>query len=578
MESLISKIEHILQNSKDAKSALKSLQPLIQSHYDKQKSVAHKTAKTTTTKANTNQYMIDKSLLTKHEYIIITPDILVDKGFYPFYTQRLIPALKAIKKEQGITKILYLCKDHANHIIDNNNMEKERYIYDTYLTMQKWIKICDINFKESIENKRSQAILLLTNGHDYANIFLSCTKDVAKIKHTILSFKNKKLQAYKKPKKPPKPIDTKRIAALQIPKVGEQLSCNIAGKSHTVRLHKELGKGGEAIVYEIDSDNLPANFIAKIYQNKKDEGKEVAYPAYTLDKLKSFCKAKLQNPYNDYIAMPRALLYNNKKECIGFLMQKAQGFPIDRILSGGKMRERCGYGNVTMTHLLKICRNFLILLNYLHSKRVLVGDINPHNIMINTQCEVFLIDCDSYQVGRYPCPVATPDFLHPRHRKNDMKETLRDMNDECYAMSVLLFQILTLGCHPYTCIGDAEREDNAKNMRFVYAPRELGGDESLIPKGAKKFWSRMPKEIQNYFSHTFAKNGKYAKENYMLKPKDWLKVIQKCLKLHDSDTLITDAVPPSINKLSNNKPRNAQADLMRQTIHIPMDTFSLNLF
>ena len=64
----------------------------------------------------------------------------------------------------------------------------------------------------------------------------------------------------------------------------------------------------------------------------------------------------------------------------------------------------------------------------------------------------------------------------------------------------------------------------------------------------------------------------------MLKPKDWLKVIQKCLKLHDSDTLITDAVPPSINKLSNNKPRNAQADLMRQTIHIPMDTFSLNLF
>ena len=92
-------------------------------------------------------------------------------------------------------------------------------------------------------------------------------------------------------------------------------------------------------------------------------------------------------------------LYNNKKECIGFLMQKAQGFPIDRILSGGKMREQYGYGNVTMPHLLKICRNFLILLNYLHSKRVLVGDINPHNIMINTQCEVFLIDCDSYQVG-----------------------------------------------------------------------------------------------------------------------------------------------------------------------------------
>ena len=54
------------------------------------------------------------------------------------------------------------------------------------------------------------------------------------------------------------------------------------------------------------------------------------------------------------------------------------------------------------------------LVEHLHKGRIILGDINPRNILFNAlkQCPVF-IDLDSAQVGLHPCTATTIEYLDP---------------------------------------------------------------------------------------------------------------------------------------------------------------------
>ena len=69
-----------------------------------------------------------------------------------------------------------------------------------------------------------------------------------------------------------------------------------------ISLGKELARGGEGVVYEIDSTT-----VAKIYFEPKGR----------LDKMKAFIRKKISI---DGVCTPKELLFNENNQFIGYLM------------------------------------------------------------------------------------------------------------------------------------------------------------------------------------------------------------------------------------------------------------------
>src|SRR5690606_10778748 len=106
------------------------------------------------------------------------------------------------------------------------------------------------------------------------------------------------------------------------------------------------------------------------------------------------------------------------------------------------------YPNWTKADLVDVCISFLEKVAYLHSLNILLGDINPKNIMVDANKDVWIIDADSWQLEGYPCPVGTPMFTAPTVT-GDYADALRTEEEELFAVATMLFMILITGQFPY---------------------------------------------------------------------------------------------------------------------------------
>lgn len=275
---------------------------------------------------------------------------------------------------------------------------------------------------------------------------------------------------------------------------------DVDGNSY--RLNSKLASGGEGIVYKVDSQDL-----IKIYRDNK-------VPKYTENKLKLMLEKHIFELRKNIFA-PKDIVFNNKKEFVGYLMSQARGCKLQEIFGGSD--NESGIDDNEKNY-VKLCVNFLETVDFLHSHRIIVGDINPNNILINEKCEMFFIDCDSFQIGNYPCPVGTDEFLPPELRGQNMNETMRSLGNEYYSISVMLFKIMCRGVHPYQAKGSS-MDDNIKNSFFPY---EIKGSNSKTPTKSVQYWESMSLTLREAFYHTFSKNGKHRREDSRLSPKQWL--------------------------------------------------------
>ncbi|WP_104713795.1 hypothetical protein [Helicobacter cetorum] len=273
----------------------------------------------------------------------------------------------------------------------------------------------------------------------------------------------------------------------------------------------------------------------------------------------------LQNPINDTaIYYPLKLLYDGQRRFKGYLMLKANGMMFKDVFAGNKIKT--AFPNITKRDLIIIALNWLKKIEILHAKNILVGDINPKNIMMNNNYEVFLIDTDSYQMGSFLCKVGfgafvSKELLESGAKSKNGKEhytKTRDLSDEYYAIAVMIFYILMLGFSPYSHKNeDKEREnkpeENTLKGYFPYSVQKInGGYGDKIPaiKG-KKFlehcWSHLHDDIKLAFYESFNPQGRYYTPNNRLNPKAWinlLEIYQRDLNvLIQKDSLANSVIP-----------------------------------
>ena len=248
----------------------------------------------------------------------------------------------------------------------------------------------------------------------------------------------------------------------------------------------EIGRGCEGKVY---LTNDPS-YVAKIFNKDKINTK-------LYEKLRIMVKNKdkiLTSTENFSIAWPQELLFNSKGEFVGYLMPRAQGEPLQKIIFLPKnLEERRPH--FKRVHLVRTAINVLEALSYLHSFKVLMGDINANNILVDENCHVSLIDVDSYQVGPYKCEVGRPEFTHPDRLGMRYEEFMREPKDELFGIGILVFMILLPGRHPFSHQGgEGNIIDNIKSRIFPYRVSTVEETSyENAPIGPWRFiWSHIP--------------------------------------------------------------------------------------
>jgi serine/threonine protein kinase len=298
-----------------------------------------------------------------------------------------------------------------------------------------------------------------------------------------------------------------------IPKEGDTITADSNGDVKSVTLGKELASGGEGSVFAIKNNK---HFVAKIYKHGKITAEKEA-------KLKLIITKGITC---EGICFPMAILTNSQRQFVGYLMPVAKGKELGKtIFIPPKFRKE--YPSWTRKDTVQLCITILEKMKYLHDRNIVLGDINPANILFVSPKEVYFVDTDSYQIEGYICPVGTVNFTPPEILGKDFKTIVRNLETDRYSIAVLLFEIMLPGRHPYTTTGEQCLEDNAKKGYFPYPFLDNSGKS--VPYGQWRYiWSYLPTrravapEIKGAFYQTFEHGEKYNAPPSRLSAEKWL--------------------------------------------------------
>ena len=235
-----------------------------------------------------------------------------------------------------------------------------------------------------------------------------------------------------------------------IPVIGDTIKCS-AGAS--LRLTKSLGGGGEGTAFETSE----AQFVCKIYH--KDHLKISA-----IKKLELMTSRKI---HHKAICWPVSIAYNDEGEAVGYIMPRATGRELNRSIFIQPLLKKY-FPHWTRLHVAKLTATILDVVAHLHEMNVLLGDINPGNILVEDESVVYFVDCDSYQIEGFPCPVGMAPFLAPELNNVCLPNTLRNKEHDYFAIATLVFMLLHPGKAPYSHQGGKDPMKNVKKGHFPY--------------------------------------------------------------------------------------------------------------
>ena len=303
------------------------------------------------------------------------------------------------------------------------------------------------------------------------------------------------------------------INITEYPSEGSELTAEGRKDIIKITLTKAGPSGGEGTIF---FTNIP-KIVAKIYKpGKLDQAK--------FEKLRLMMSKNLQYPG---ICLPKALLYNNNHEFVGYTMEQAEGKELQKCIFIPQLLAK-NFPDWTKLETVTLCITILKKIKYLHDRNVILGDINPLNILVKSPTEVYFVDTDSYQIEGYPCPVGTTKFTAPEIQHKNFREFLRTIGNERFAVATLLFMIMLPGKPPYSRKGGENEIDNIINADFAYPSGKRSNGKA--PEGMWRFcWSHLPRFLKEDFYETFHKSGKYHDENNRFSTDEWLAKFKRYL-------------------------------------------------
>jgi DNA-binding helix-hairpin-helix protein with protein kinase domain len=296
-----------------------------------------------------------------------------------------------------------------------------------------------------------------------------------------------------------------------------------------VHLGSRVGGGGEGDVYRVAARG---GLAAKVFHAKNRTPERMA-------KLQQMIREPPitggSGRVAHEVAWPVGILYADAARTtpVGYLMPLVAGAVPAAILYDVTDRRRYAPG-FTWAHLILTVRNLATVLDHVHSRGYVVGDLNECNTLVHRTATVSLIDCDSYQVrvgGRcLPCPVGKAEYTAPESQGRSFKTHERRVSDDLFALGVLAYQLLMLGHHPFSgvAIRAPDCPDTASRIsRNWFSEVNIRADSRVMRSPTCPPFRILPPVIQELFIACFVAGARQPD----LRPSatQWARVISRVL-------------------------------------------------
>ena len=282
-------------------------------------------------------------------------------------------------------------------------------------------------------------------------------------------------------------------------------------------LDSRLGGGGEGEVYSIQGRR---DLVAKLYISKKF--KPTKYNPNPRQQLKEKIETMLDQPVRAYtpkgiliVAWPQDALYDGSGQFVGYTMPRVQSRHY--IFEASRERDRkILYPNYTWRTAVTIAYNLAMAVWSVNSTGAVVGDMNPHNIMVNKHGRVTLIDTDSFNITNkrtgktYKCSVGVSEMLPPELQGVNLADPTNKFTSQTdgFSLSIHVFNLLMNNCHPFGVSGMSKSKSSSSNEPVAkhiargncpYVTGRQGQGAADAPDVAM-----LPKYIRNLFDRAFS--------------------------------------------------------------------------
>ena len=226
------------------------------------------------------------------------------------------------------------------------------------------------------------------------------------------------------------------------------MNAYIDGKAVTIDPARALGKGGEADVFDIGN-----NTALKIYKtpDHPDFAGNPTEQEYVRNRIKGIQEKLREFPKTlpERVVTPKNLAtdqYNSR--IVGYTMRLVPGAePLARYAERNFRRT----AGISTPAVINVLRDLHATVNRVHETGTIVGDFSDLNVLVSGDA-AYLIDADSFQFGKFICPMFTERFVDPLLcDQNKASLTLicpHRCSSDWYAFAVMLMQCL-LFVHPY---------------------------------------------------------------------------------------------------------------------------------
>jgi DNA-binding helix-hairpin-helix protein with protein kinase domain len=260
---------------------------------------------------------------------------------------------------------------------------------------------------------------------------------------------------------------------------------------------KELGRGGEAVVYKIRDDTVAKIFLlpnAPEYAESRD------LQLAAISRIREMQTKLLRFPHElpAQVIAPTGVLENVMGQIFGFVMPYKTGASLEKFTrTTSKIRDK---------QILELLKSIHELVRDIHSKGVIIGDFNESNIIVD-QLVPYLLDADSMQFGEYECRTFTPRFTDPNILRVDNGQfTLKAQHTQLsdwYSYFVIAMRLMTY-TEPFGGV--------ARNMTLAERIKErvsIFDNRVMYPAVAKPLGS-VPRNWLEVFIKTFHLGERFA--------------------------------------------------------------------
>ena len=130
------------------------------------------------------------------------------------------------------------------------------------------------------------------------------------------------------------------------------------------------------------------------------------------------------------------------------------------------MSRRTHFPAASHAFLVRAALNLARVVTRLHGGGFVIGDLNHSSVLVLPNATVRIVDADSFPLPPdFVCRVGTPEYMPAELQDADLGSVRRLARHDVFALSVLIYQLLSGGRHPFAGYGGRPSANLADNIR-----------------------------------------------------------------------------------------------------------------